>query len=212
MPVAVQLKASFPSALLVVLVSLFVMGRVSLLQPVPTFLGPQKQVPVLVERVLAEHLSRHGGVACTKTFRLLYDKHPWLKSCIGSLCVYCQASRAFDLMTGPQGQRFVCSVSRIGCIDKSNSWPRNNDYPVFPNKRTIRILQIDFRKRLERRICKRRERRLMHRSTRRGCANSRHSTFDFGENGDERHGTVSAQQTSPDFETRYPVHVLGRRR
>ena len=52
----------------------------------------------------------------------------------------------------------------------------------------------------------------MHRSTRRGCANSRHSTFDFGENGDERHGTVSAQQTSPDFETRYPVHVLGRRR
>ena len=46
--VAVQLKASFPSALLVVLVSLFVMGRVSLLQPVPTFLGPQKQVPVLV--------------------------------------------------------------------------------------------------------------------------------------------------------------------
>ena len=55
----------------------------------PSFLGPQELAGPLARCLLADFLEQHQGTVSTTALKSFYDKHPWLKTTIGSLASYC---------------------------------------------------------------------------------------------------------------------------
>lgn len=67
----------------------------------PTWLGPQWLLRSKAVSTLTKFTEHHGGTICVKDLRVLYDRHPMLKT-LGSLASFCVDSLLFkyDTRTG----------------------------------------------------------------------------------------------------------------